>query len=264
MPYDYLTEHDSPNYTPADECPEVFGRPRTVDSITIHWWGDPANEPQFDGIVHELCRPHNGQKSAHHIAEAGRVACIVDPDDAAWSTGDSRGNASTIAIECNPRAWDADYETIAELIADTRDYYGDLPLRPHHYWVATECPGDYDLDRLDRMADHLAGGNHDDPPKHHQPAPDPDPEPEARPVLSLGDTGPAVRSLQRFMLRVFPAYADPIRASGGIDGSYGYHTQAVMREFQRRAKRAGVYHDAVDGITGPHTWAALARYGYDK
>lgn len=112
-------------------------------------------------------------------------------------------------------------------------------------------PRDRYLDRVRHYLDH----------PHEDPAPDPAP---GRPVLTLGDTGPAVADLQRFLLRVFPSYAGPIRRSGGVDGSYGPATASVVREFQARAQAAGMYADTVDGVCGPHTWAALAHYGYGK
>nr|UVX56788.1 MAG: N-acetylmuramoyl-L-alanine amidase [Bacteriophage sp.] len=91
------------------------------------------------------------------MVEDGRVACIVDPDDRAWHAGDgvgvrSKGNDMGIGIECNPRQSDGDYRTIAELVRDLRNEYGDLPLIRHRDCSATQCPGSYDLERLDGLA----------------------------------------------------------------------------------------------------------------
>lgn len=148
MSYENITKYDSPNYT--------SGRPYGIKFIVIHWWGDPNTHPTFEGVIKTLCSPSRGA-SAHYVAEAGRVACIVDPDDRAWNAGDgvgvgSKGNDMGIGIECNPRQSDGDYETIAELIRDLRVEYGDLPLIRHRDCSATQCPGSYDLDRLDRLA----------------------------------------------------------------------------------------------------------------
>lgn len=148
MSYENITKYDSPNYT--------SGRPYGIKFIVIHWWGDPNTHPTFEGVVNTLCSPARGA-SAHYVAEAGRVACIVDPDDRAWNAGDgvgvgSKGNDMGIGIECNPRQSDGDYETIAELIRDLRVAYGDLPLIRHRDCSATQCPGSYDLGRLDRLA----------------------------------------------------------------------------------------------------------------
>lgn len=77
-----------------------------------------------------------------------------------------------------------------------------------------------------------------------------------RPTLHEGDTGPAVAALQKFLNATFPLYSH-------IDlgpERYGPETVAVVAEFQRRA---GVTGPDADGRTvGPHTWAALERYGF--
>lgn len=148
MTYQDITSYTSPNYT--------SGRPYGIKYIVIHWWDDPSKHPTFDAVISTLCNPNRGA-SAHYIAEAGRVACIVDPDDRAWHAGDgvgvgSKGNDMGIGIECNPRQSDGDYETIAELIRDIRAVYGDLPLIRHRDCYNTQCPGTYDLDRLDNLA----------------------------------------------------------------------------------------------------------------
>lgn len=88
-----------------------------------------------------------------------------------------------------------------------------------------------------------------------KPKPTPKPKPVLTPVLSLGSRGTAVKNLQAGLLRVFPAYAGPIRTSGGADGVFGTGTRAVVIEFQRRSGLTR------DGIVGAATRAALAKYG---
>ena len=151
MSYNWLTQYNSPNYTPANRVQATWGRPRTIEAIAIHWWGDPNQNPSFEGVVNYLCRA-NGSSSAHLVASGtGRkVACIVNFADASWATNGA--NPYTISIECDPRCRPEDYDVIAELIAQLRQVYGDLPLVPHKQFVATACPGNYDLGRLDREA----------------------------------------------------------------------------------------------------------------
>ena len=148
MSFDFITQYDSPNFT--------VGRPYGIACIVIHWWGDPDEHPTFEGVLSTLCSPSRGA-SANYVAEAGRVACLVDPDNRSWASGDginvnSMGNDRGISIECNPRQSDGDYQTIGELIANIRSVYGDLPLYRHRDFSATECPGTYDLARLDAIA----------------------------------------------------------------------------------------------------------------
>lgn len=166
MTYQELDQWNSPNYTAAANVPSVFGEPRNVKYITIHHWGDPAWGQTFEGVVSYLCdgnRPN--PTSAHFIVEAGRSACIVSPDDAAWHAGSAQGNAESIGIECNPNERDGDYQTIGEVIAYLRGIYGDVPLVPHNHWIQTDCPGTYDLARLDAIA------------RGTSPAPSPSPAP---------------------------------------------------------------------------------------
>ncbi|WP_353708981.1 N-acetylmuramoyl-L-alanine amidase [Cellulosimicrobium sp. ES-005] len=243
----YITEHDSPNFTPAAKCRARFGQPRTVESITIHWWGDPATKPSFDGVVSHLCR-RAGTSSAHYVIDAGRAACIVDPDDAAWHAGSRTGNATSIGLELDPRATDDVYATAAEVIADLRRTYGDLPLVPHKHWKNTACPGVFDLARLDSLARGVATPAPAKPaPAPAKPAPaKPAPAPTS-PALKRGSTGTRVERLQRTLKTRYPLYAKHL----AVDGDYGPKTEAAVREFQFRAGLA------VDGIAGPATHRAL-------
>lgn len=153
MSYELITRHTSRNFTPAALVPAVYGRKRTIDSITIHWWGLPEWNATFEGTTDFLCT-NTKPTSAHEVIEAGRVAVIVNHADASWAAGNATGNATSVHLELNPRASDADYATAAERIRDIRAEHGkpDLPLIPHRTWQATMCPGHYDLARLDSMA----------------------------------------------------------------------------------------------------------------
>lgn len=146
MNYQFITNFTSKNFTRGG----VAGRGKPTE-IVIHWWGNPANRPGFDGIVNWLCT-NNIPTSAHYVVEEGRVACIVDPADVAWHAGNWAVNVRSIGLELNPRASEVDWATAAALIARLRSIYGDLPLRAHSQYAATECPGVYDLARLDSMA----------------------------------------------------------------------------------------------------------------
>lgn len=188
MSYNYITNRDSPNFTPASQSQRVWGMPRKVEGITIHHWGDPNQNPQFDNIVNYLCRP-NGNTSAHYVVtgKGRKVACIVSPDDGAWHGGTAWANARTIGIELDPQATDEDYDVAAELVADIRSAYGDVPIYWHSYFVATACPGRWNPERLDQLSytkyshatDWGKGGNKVQPPVE-QPKPVPEPTPEQK------------------------------------------------------------------------------------
>lgn len=153
MSYNYDTTHNSPNYTPEAQSPAVFGQPRVIKGITIHWWGDPSTNPSFEGVRDYLCRP-NGDTSAHLVVtgDGRQVACIVNYNDVAWHAGNATGNATTIGIECDPRCRDEDYDVIAEVVADIRSAFGDVPIYSHRMWTQTTCPGNYDINRIDQLS----------------------------------------------------------------------------------------------------------------
>ena len=144
MAFTWITKYDSPNYTKAADAPKVWGQARTIKAIAIHWWGDPNQGPTLEGVVATLCNPARGA-SAHIVATGTgrRAACLVNLDDASWATNSA--NPWTISIECDPRCRAEDYDVVAEVIAQLRSIYGNLPLVPHKQFVATACPGNYDL-----------------------------------------------------------------------------------------------------------------------
>lgn len=140
-------------FTPAAQVPQVYLRPRTIESITIHHWGDRGQT--HDGVVNFFVNGP-GLTSAHFVASEGRVNCLVSPKDAAWHAGNPVGNATSIGIECRPEASDGDYKTVGQLVAWLRSQYGaNLPLIPHRNWQSTQCPGIWDLDRINREAQSI-------------------------------------------------------------------------------------------------------------
>lgn len=152
--YTSITQFNSPNYTSYASVASVFGMARSIDFITIHWWGDPNQGPSFDGVVAWLCNPRSGV-SAHEVSTGTgmKSATLVDYENAGWHAGSATGNAKSIGIEADPRCRDVDYRVLAAVIADIWSFYGRIiPLRRHASWTATQCPGNYDLDRLYSMA----------------------------------------------------------------------------------------------------------------
>lgn len=169
MSYQYFTQWTSTFTGPA----------MTPKGITIHWWGLPGQTGDFAGTASYLVQAGYAQRaSVHYVAEAGKVACLISPNIASWGNGDGGngwGNLNTITIECNPRNWEADRETVAELIANLRKTYGDLPLYPHNRWTATQCPGTWEayLPWLSNRANQIMGGAKPAAPVSPSPAPAP-------------------------------------------------------------------------------------------
>lgn len=207
--YTYITKHTSPNQN---------ARSSKIKSITIHHWGSRGQK--FDNVVSWLCDKRAGT-SAHYVVEAGKVACIVDPDRRAWHAGNSRGNHESIGIECRPEATEGDYATVAALVADLRAVYGNIPLVPHKSWTSTACPGVWDLGKIDRLARGVKA-----PVK----------------VPTGGASAPAAK----------PA------ASGKLveDGRFGRDTVRDLQQWLNEEHNAGL---VVDGKAGRSTWRALQK-----
>lgn len=240
MTYESITNKNSGNFTPEGAVQKVFGQPRVITSITVHHWGKYGQ--RFMPVVDFLCR-HGGKSSAHYVSEAGRVACIVAPRDAAWHSGSNRGNATSIGLELRPEATDGDYATAAELIRELRAVFGDLPLVKHSSWKATACPGKWDLARLDALARSAGSGGAAAkpaaPPTPTAPVPARTTNPAGRPLLALdGFLGSAtIRELQHR----FGTTVDGI-ISTGPDGSQ------LVAALQRYLVSKGHELGAVDGL----------------
>src|SRR5699024_2231978 len=148
-----------------------------------------------------------------------------DPDRRAWHAGNSRANHDQIGIELDPnmsrRA--ATEKTAAALIADLRAVYGNLPLSPHKRWTSTECPGNWDLGRLDRLARGVKPG-----------------------VPGGGATVPAPKPK--------PAVKDGKLV---VDGRWGVATSKALQRF---LKGKGHAVGKIDGRMGPKSWRALQEY----
>jgi hypothetical protein len=122
---------------------------RTYEAIFIHHWG--ALGQTHDGVNNFFVNGP-GQTSPHYVASDGRVNCLVSDPDVAWHSGVWDWNIKSLGIECRPEATDGDYITVAALIYFLRQIHGDLPLKPHRSVYSTDCPGIWDLDRLDSLA----------------------------------------------------------------------------------------------------------------
>lgn len=134
------TTWNSPNFTPAASVPAVFGRPRTTSRVTIHHWGNDGQS--FNNVANYLSR-RGGNTSANFVVEAGRVACLVSPANAAWHSGSAEGNATSIGIECRPEMSEGDINEVVALIEWLEDVYGPQEVWLHREWSATACPGRY-------------------------------------------------------------------------------------------------------------------------
>lgn len=209
--YTYITKFTSPNQN---------ARNSKVKSITIHHWGSRGQK--FDNVVNWLCQKRAGT-SAHYVVEAGKVACIVDPDRRAWHAGNSRGNHESIGIECRPEATEGDYATVAALVADLRAVYGNVPLKRHRDWTSTACPGVWDIGKIDRLARGV------------------------KPSVPAASTGGAS----------VPAPKPSAPGKLVEDGRWGTATTSALQRLLNSKTGSKL---KIDGRTGPETWKALQRH----
>lgn len=259
MSYTYDTSHT------ASETNWSHGRQgHKVAGITIHHWG-ASDHLSFYGIVGFLCssRPAN-PTSAHYVAQGvdengkadPRVACIVDPDDTAYHAGNWEANLTNIGIECRPHPTDADYAVVAELVADIRKDYGDQPLYPHRHWTSTECPGTWDLAKIDRLA---RGDRTEDKPSRDETRKPIKPKHPKAGLTVDGVWGEATtKALQRYL----GTKADGVISSQGaygfpIGGLQEVHNPKGSQCVAALQKLLGV---KADGLLGPNTVKALQRH----
>lgn len=151
------TTWDSPNFTPSALVRQVYGLPRDIDSVTVHWWNDPKYNPTYDGTCSYLSRT-GGNTSAHFVVQGKRIACLVSTADAAWHAGAPRGNATSVGFEMSPLATDEDMQTLASAIRWLEKLYGkSLKIYQHKDWTATACPGVYST-KIDELVAMVNAG----------------------------------------------------------------------------------------------------------
>lgn len=270
------------------------GRRKTTDGVVIHSTGSAAATSQFRWFNNPKARA-----SSHiHISVAGVIEEYVPSDLIAWCQG--QGNARLLSIETQGDGKgpfsEAQLEAIAFVIAQWQMRYG-FPLRlmqssskaekgigwhrlgvPPSRWVSGVgwllkgnekwssavgkiCPGDARIAQMPEIVRRVTEISGQTPVGPVALPATPKPAPAKKPVATLrrGSTGQEVRKLQRGLNKVFPSYRYSVVVNYGkllaTDGIYGSATRAWVIEFQ---KRAGLVQD---GICGPLTRAALAKYG---
>lgn len=144
-----LDYRNSPNFTPASQTRQYYGRDRTFEKGAGHWWGDPYAGYSHDGIIATAMNPAR-QMSPFAIISAGRATIMGDIRNAFWCT--SNANPFTIAIETDPRIYlrgnaeqialsDAIAATWVEFVADHVLPFVkfDMQWLPHKTWAPTGC-----------------------------------------------------------------------------------------------------------------------------
>lgn len=164
MTYAYETKYDAKSFTAGRQGNSII-------EIVMHHWG-------IDGQSHSgVVRFFTGAAtSAHYVASAGKVSCLVNVADTAYHAGNWNVNLRSIGIECRPEMSAGDFETVAELIADIRKVYGNIPLRIHKQYSNTACPGRWEaqIAKLSARANEIrSGSNPTTTPVNPKPTPAP-------------------------------------------------------------------------------------------
>ncbi len=255
MAYNYFTHINSPNFT--------RGRSQPIKEIVIHWWGDPKANPSIKNVVDHLCNPlvnkPQSRVSAHYVISGTNreVYHLVNNKDTAWHA--KQANPFSIGLELDPRCRDEDYDVAAEVIAKIWQHHGTkLPLKPHRDYVATECPGNYNLNRLYKEA--AAKLQEPNAPKvaAKQTGTTSHPFLPARGYFMPGDYGFNIAKMNYWLRITYPLYAPPTV----LGDHYGPVTTQVIKEFQQRSKLNGHYSGATDGLVGPLTYQTMRGYGF--
>lgn len=241
------------------------GRPYGIKNIIVHHMAGVLTAKVCANVLQGRgCSAHYG------IGSDGVVGRYVDESNRAWHAGDgigkgSRGNDKGIGIEVandnirNYHVSDQSFDLLVELCYDIAVRNKLLPLEVgrnlfgHRDCSATYCPGDYLYNLLGELASRVNA---------KQPIPTPTPSKKnflpAKGYWGFGDNDERVGFLASFMRKNFPKYTK----AAALGNYYGPNLKSSITEFQRRARVAGRYNDAIDGNTGPKTYAALQSYGF--
>lgn len=284
----------SPNFTTGNRALS------DIRALLIHWWDLPSAGATHAGVVSWFMN-RSSQVSAHYVCSANRVTQQVREKDIAWHAGPA--NTNSIGLELSPYCTDDDYQTAAELIARIWTRAGrEIPLEPHRQHMQTQCPGNWDLARLARMAraiysggsEPASGGSSSGSSSSHpserfttwpQRALEVQDFPRGTYWLRLGSSGRVVPNRYRHALILAldgAGHRLPERSEQGawaqirrwLRGQHGYKTgkrrRAVARDFQRYLARQDLYRGKIDGVLGPQsiwaitTWLNRIRGAYTK
>lgn len=129
-----------------------LGRNR-MEVIVIHHWDDPSKNPSLNGVVSWLTNPAS-QVSAHYVVSDKRVIQLLNEDEIGWHAREA--NPFSIGIEIDPNVQGDTYKTVAALVRDIRSRRGNIPLKRHRDYVNTSCPGNIDVERIDRESKNVS------------------------------------------------------------------------------------------------------------
>lgn len=230
-------------------------RNKKVNAIVIHHMAGNATVEAVGALFADKARQAS---SNYGIGTDGRIACYVEEENRAWTSGNAGIDNRAITIEVANCSGDPDWkvsdqalESLIVLCVDICKRYGfklnytgdkNGNLHMHKWYQATGCPGPYLGSKFPYIAEEVNRRLGGEPPAEKVE--------EAKgldlPMLQKGSKGETVKALQ--ILLIGNGFSC---GSYGSDGDFGSATDGAVRKYQK-AKGIGV-----DGIVGPMTWAKL-------
>ena len=247
---------------PTNYSGSAYRKP--ISNVTWHHMAGILTAEQCGKI---FARKGRGGSAHYGIGSDGLIGQYVGEENVAWHCGNWANNQCSVGIEISNSAlggnWpvgEQQFQLAVKLTADIMKRNGiaqavkGKTLTWHSMYQATVCPGDYLRSQMDRACEEVN--------KILRPSPTPTPTPTgflpAKGYWCRYDKDERVNTLSKFMRKTFPSYTP----KAALGPAYGDNLWKSIKEFQRRAKAAGRYNDAIDGNTGPKTYAALKSYGF--
>ena len=229
-------------------------RNHAIDRITIHC---VVGQASVENLGAQFAKPERQASSNYGIGTDGRIACYVEEENRAWTSGSRENDNRAITIEVasdttHPYAVNAKaYAALLDLVEDicrryniklkyTGDTSGNMTM--HKWFQATDCPGDYLISKYPEIEKEVNRRLGCEPPAEKIK----EENILNLPVLKKGSEGGTVKALQILLI----GYGYPC-GKYGVDGSFGSATESAVKSYQQYEKLG------VDGIVGPITWAKL-------
>ena len=230
-------------------------RNQKVNAIVIHHMAGNATVESCGAL---FANPERQASSNYGIGTDGRIACYVEEENRAWTTGsreiDNRAITFEVANCSGKPEWKVSDQALEATIALCTDickrygfklnYTGDKSgnLHMHKWYQDTNCPGPYLESKFAYIAEEVNRRVGGEPPAEKT-----EKAKELNlPMLKKGSDGDTVKALQILLI----GYGYPC-GKYGVDGAFGSATESAVKSYQQYEKL-----DA-DGIVGPKTWAKL-------
>ncbi len=235
-----------------------------IDTITIHCFVGQVTAKRG-------CEVFQKKNSCNYVVGYdGSIGLVVEEKDRSWCTS-SRANderAVTIEVACeNKHPYEVTNKAYTALIALVADickrngidkliwstnkaerinHRNGCNMTVHRDYENKSCPGKYLYDRHGQIAEAVNKILTNETPVKEVKTVNIE-----MPMLRLGSSGAAVRTLQRLLRQLEYTNANG-KALISIDGSFGSNTEAAVKRYQKN--RGAKY---PDGIVGEWTWNKL-------